>query len=347
MNKRLLWLLLSLAISYIPSYAQPKQNTYTLTGEIIGRDTGIIILWLPDTTGIWRKDTTLLNKGKFQFSGYINEPSFAHLIGIPRKNNYSDFYLEAGKQHILLQQDNFSSFKMTGSASQQEADSLYALINPIEKNQNLPDASKQQAIIESKIQFIKEHPSSYVSPTELLGLLNNLPASVANELFLSLDEKIKESRAGNLCRDEIKKKNSLTIGSPAPDFQSFDSNKKQLSLIDYRGKYVLLDFWASWCVPCIESTKTVKQVFSLYHHRGLEVIAIADDDRSKEAWRKAIIRDNSTEFIHVLNGNSINDKYDIFALPTKYLINPEGRIIGIYIGTNGDIDLQNKLKELF
>lgn len=119
MNKILFWLLVGLICTYSSSYAQSKQNTYTLTGEVIGRDTGIIILWLPDTTGIWRKDTTLLNKGNFQFSGYINEPSFAHLIGIPRKNNYSDIYLEAGKQHIRLQQDNFSSFKMTGSASQQ------------------------------------------------------------------------------------------------------------------------------------------------------------------------------------------------------------------------------------
>jgi thiol-disulfide isomerase/thioredoxin len=142
-------------------------------------------------------------------------------------------------------------------------------------------------------------------------------------------------------------------GNMAADFTVADTAGKPISLADYKGKYVLLDFWASWCPPCRESNPHLVELYKLYQKKGLNIIGIAWDDDTKEAWKKAMIKDSLTEWPNVLCGvgsdNDIGEKYAIHFVPTKILIDPDGKIIGRFGDNNihADIFMDRMLLNLF
>jgi len=341
------------------SFAQDRANmpaSFLLTGTLRGRDSGILILWYPDSTGTYRRDTTIIQNGDFHFTGFVNEPSYVHLIGVPQANNYASFFLEAGNQYIELEQNKFSSFRMSGSASQTEADTLKQEIDLLKSGSDtLTDVGTQSATIN----FISTHPSSYVSATQLLGIINRLSLAEAEALYHNLNLIIQNSRTGLLCYAEIQKKKKINSGTIAPDFETTDYKKRAIALHQFTGKYVLLDFWASWCIPCRQSVPALLKIYSKYHKQGLEYIAIADDDNKEMAWKKAIKKDKTKKWNHVLNGiikkpdgsvittKSINHKYGVEVLPTKILINRDNTIIGIFRGSDEEKKMYKVLKELF
>ena len=115
-------------------------------------------------------------------------------------------------------------------------------------------------------------------------------------------------------------------------------NTTPLTKEDLKGKFVLLDFWASWCLPCRESNPHLIELYKRYHKAGFDVIAIAEDDDAVTSWKKAIQKDGTALWHNVLSGrkgnksspNSITYKFSIGALPTKILIDKNGTIIGRY-----------------
>ena len=128
------------------------------------------------------------------------------------------------------------------------------------------------------------------------------------------------------------------------------------SVIDNKAnRYVLLDFWATWCEGCVEEMPAVKAAYEKYHDKGFEILCVGDNDGSEPAWKKAIEDDGTQAFRHVLRGlkrtpeggfdksSDISEKYAIHYLPTKFLIDREGKIIG----KMEDAEIDAKLKEIF
>ncbi|RFZ82108.1 DUF4369 domain-containing protein [Mucilaginibacter terrenus] len=207
------------------------------------------------------------------------------------------------------------------------------------------------------ISFIKSHPNSYVSAFQLLVYSSRLPIDTIKNYYGHFTSQIKNSTYGKEIRKNIDAAEASTIGKPAFAFATVDINGKSIALADFKNKYVLLDFWASWCVPCRESTPHLLETYKKYHSKGMEVIAIADDDRTRGAWKKAVAADGTFVWHNVLRGmvvtkkgmdvtNSISDKYGVQVLPTKVLINPEGIIIGRYRGVEDAAALDKKLEEV-
>lgn len=150
-------------------------------------------------------------------------------------------------------------------------------------------------------------------------------------------------------------------GETAPGFTTVDINGKVISLAQFKGKYVLLDFWASWCVPCRESNPHLIDLFHRYNSKGFDIIGIADDDIRLLLWRNAVKQDSTGIFHQILRGaakagseksnvskKDLHQLYHIQSLPTKILIGPDGKIIARY-GDNDttDEDLDNTLSQLF
>jgi thiol-disulfide isomerase/thioredoxin len=164
----------------------------------------------------------------------------------------------------------------------------------------------------------------------------------------------KQTRDGQLIAAEIQKIDNVQPGSLAPDFTAADVNGRAVALNDYKGKYVLLDFWASWCSPCREANPHLTDIYNKYNAKGLVVIGIADNNLSPDAWKKAIIKDKLDQWPNILSGtgtsDDINDRYGIHFIPTCVLIDPAGKIVGRFGDNNNahaDTQLDKTLAVIF
>ncbi|MBS1529232.1 MAG: TlpA family protein disulfide reductase [Bacteroidetes bacterium] len=156
-----------------------------------------------------------------------------------------------------------------------------------------------------------------------------------------------------MLQTQIKGRENSSIGNNAYAFSAKDVNGNIVSLTKYRGQYVLLDFWASWCVPCRKGNPHLRYLYSKYKSDGIEFIGISSDDRTKtlKEWRSAIAADSITRWLNILSTDlgsklDISKKYSVSYLPTQIIIDPSGVIIGRF-SSDDYRDLDQKLETLF
>jgi peroxiredoxin len=125
-----------------------------------------------------------------------------------------------------------------------------------------------------------------------------------------------------------KMQSSLKVGSPFPDFNEKDLAGKSLSIANYKGKVVLVDFWATWCGPCVQELPNVLKAYEQYHAQGFEIIGISLDDN--EAALKKFIKDKGVTWAQYFDGkrwqNKLAGQYGINSIPATYLLDSEGKI---------------------
>ena len=160
-----------------------------------------------------------------------------------------------------------------------------------------------------------------------------------------LSRRIQESEPGQELLARITAKKNSSVGVAAPDFSGLTPEGKEVKLTDYRGKYVVIDFWGSWCHACRHSHPHMRELYEKYHSQGLEFIHIANEyqkklEEKKEKWLAAIKEDQIGAFTHILNtaDNDIVKVYNIQAFPTKILVSPTGEILGRWEGEAPELD---------
>ena len=383
-------------LAYILISCTPQSDKnlkkFTLKGEINGQDTGnIVLIYWPDTIPIY--DTVKIQNSKFEFTGRIFEPLMADLDGGNDLNRLL-LYLEPKKMKITLIKDRFSEYKMTGSKTQTDYDSLNNIIKSFhdkisefrEQLASVNDSLKnimndsikllldnksldieRQWTLTSKqidsvrIKFVIENPKSFLTLFYLNMISSNDVISLDSTklIFNKLEESLKESRYAKYILEDIRKKENVSLGALAPDFKATSLDDQIITLSQFKGEsVVLLDFWASWCVPCRKSFPHLKTIYDKYHSKGLELIAISTD-YNRNNWIEAVKNDSLDNWYHILiadkwpAGPITND--DIFqnyyntAIPEQILIDKNGKIIYRHVGYSKESEesLDRLLSELF
>jgi len=145
-------------------------------------------------------------------------------------------------------------------------------------------------------------------------------------------DRMKQGIAQSKIQEKKKAKQTLQVGDEAPNFTMPGIDGKQISLKDYRGKYVLLDFWASWCKPCREENPNLVTVYKEFKSKNFEILQVSLD-KQKAAWLKAIKDDKLSWNGHCSElmawESSVVQQYNIQGIPTNYLLNPEGKIMAM------------------
>lgn len=192
--------------------------------------------------------------------------------------------------------------------------------------------------------YMQLYPSTLQSANLLRMFSSQMGLNEIKDAYNKLSPEVKTNDISKEIANEIAALERTQPGKEAPLFEAKDVNGKNFQLKSLRGKYVLIDFWASWCVPCRKSNPHVKSLFDKYHKKGLDVVYVADDDQNEKVWKAAIEKDGLQGMHHVLRGlkitdkrhmlmdhaNDISDKYAIHFLPTKYLIDKDGKIVARY-----------------
>lgn len=144
--------------------------------------------------------------------------------------------------------------------------------------------------------------------------------------------------------DKIASVAKTAIGAVAPDFTFPDINGKDVSLSSFKGKYVLIDFWASWCGPCREESPNVQKQYQLYKDKGFEVVSVSID-KKEDAWRKAVKDDNMKgTLLLAKDSKKIMADYVFSGIPYMVLLDKEGKVLALNV--RGEA-LKEKLKEIF
>lgn len=195
--------------------------------------------------------------------------------------------------------------------------------------------------------IVNHCPDSYVSALILNDhFIKERPLPEMERLYDSLSTRIKESSLGKELLEKLNAVRKTGIGQTAPDFTLISPDGKHISLSSLRGNYVLLDFWASWCGPCLREVPNIKKVYERYHDKGFEILSVSLDDK-KENWEQAITR-NQLNWLHVssLKGWKcpVAELYNVTAVPSMFLIDKEGRILSNK--ARGEI-LENELEKLY
>lgn len=196
--------------------------------------------------------------------------------------------------------------------------------------------------------FITSHPTSYISLLALSSVSGPTPdVAEIGPLYDLLSDDLKKTEGGKQLKLSIDALRLTEIGALAPDFTQDDVNGTPVRLSSFRGKYVLIDFWASWCGPCRQENPNVVKIYNKYKGKGFTVLGVSlDRPDGKAAWLAAIKNDGLT-WTQVSDlkywSNLAATLYGVQSIPQNFLIDPQGKIVAK--GLRGD-DLDTTLEKL-
>ena len=350
------------------------KDSYRIKGQIEGVDDGTLItLSVLDYDGLADLDSVVVKGGKFSFKGTTDTAEVAVLTyELDETIRGCQFYLERGNIEVLIDAETgsqhlagtpnnnaFQKFYDDTEVFEDEANEIEDKIRMTLATQG--DASElyrqmgelQDRFVALLAQSIEENADkvygyqqlmenySMFEPEEVMGLLEKLAPTFGQDFIF------------NQLTAMINAQLSTSLGHPYLDFEAPILDKKyafegKAKLSDYvaKNKVVLLDFWASWCTPCINEIPNLKAAYKKFKSKGFEIVSVSVDDGTDE-WIKAV-KDNGMNWIQLWNGedmqNSAAVMYSITAIPATFLIDSEGTIIGRNLR---DSELEEALEDYF
>ncbi len=323
---------------------------HMICGTIDGVESGQLFFVCNNEADEMVMDTVYLDGGKFFYDPSTKKPDILMIVDKDHFIDYITLYLVPGEHCVI--NGTMTDYTVTGSRfykdwgvfTEMAKDNAAALHNlrasiPMEEDPDYDMAeysAKERELSQEwnnlALEFIKQHPSS-----DLCAYLAREISSA--EQFLEADElisdKVKKGPLGFLIENrylmidaESKRQaavGTIVEGADAPDFTLKTSDGKEFTLSDYRGSYVMLDFWGTWCGWCIEGLPNVREIAHKY--AGKLTVVSVDCGDSEEAWQNGI-KKYGMDWVQVYNSraDAIDSKYAVEGYPGFYLIDPEGKI---------------------
>lgn len=320
---------------------------YQLTGTFSG---------LPDGTWLYLRshqtiDSCQVIKSSFRMRGRIPHQAVQVLLHTPKFTHYVPFWLENSRIHMSI--DAGQSRKgiltsITGSVTEAESKQFAGWCVPIDRqidslNRSLDSTqdkvtrkqlqSQRQQLSEQRkqltIAWIKAHPASLIAANLVSIYAMSWGKAITQSLYNDLREPAKASPYGLEVHDYLMLNKEVKIGDHYTDFEQLNVAGVPLKLSSVKGKYVLLDFWASWCGPCLEENNLLKDTYHRYQAKGFAILGVSLDD-NKADWLKAVASgkltwDNVTDLRGAKNRAAL--LYGISGIPDNFLIDSNGIII--------------------
>ena len=321
-----------------------------------------VYLWRPSGKGF--TDSATVTNGRFELVGTVEAPMQARLYLLQnggrmrllsRQADNTTFFLDQGKT-TFTSPDSLSNataagpklineFQKLQTTLKPSADQMSALMNDYRaaspEQRKAPEFTKQlddreEAITKEQTQvytaYIKANPNSLVSLDAVKAVGGSVPNyAEISQLFASLAPAVKASAEGKKYAEKLDKLKAVSIGAPAPDFTLNTPDGKPVALSSYRGKYVLVDFWASWCGPCRQENPNVTKVYNEFKTRNFDILGVSlDTEKAREKWLKAI-QDDQLAWTQVSDLKSWQSAaaaiYSVQAIPQNFLVDPSGKIV--------------------
>lgn len=309
---------------------------------------------------VYTRDSVILNGTSFSFTGSIKEPGYATLTlqqeGRARTRSI-DFWVEPGKLTMVCD-STLQHTTVTGGPTNDDQQTYRQWLAPVNlkykatldslfrtRNQDTVKLIRERLapyfdeLFEAETAFFRAHGDSYVTALNLSIQMAKMPVDTVEQFYARLSPRIQNSATGEVIKTKIDKLRAVET-KPAIDFTRVDIlSGNNISLSQYRGKYVLLDFWASWCVPCRKEHPEMIGLYNKYTNKPVEFIGISVDHKADQ-WKLAVKKDklpwpqvlSNPPAGSTTDSKPINTVYEVNIFPTIILIDPAGKVVGRYLG---------------
>jgi peroxiredoxin len=350
------------ALAVLPFAAMAQTPTFTVKGKLgtIKAPAKAYLQYRKD--GATLTDSVTINNGAFEFKGTAGAAPIQAFLrlnkagnGLTKSRDGQQVYLEPGVIEVKNTADSLRTATITGTPTNTENQAYKKAMKPVNeiyetmtaKMKTATPAQRESAEYKQEMEamdkkadelaepinkkFVKTYPKSVISLDVLRSLAYGADYAEIAPMYASLSPSIKESESGKKFGEQLSKMKNVALGAIAPDFAMADTSGNMVKLSSFRGKYLLVDLWASWCGPCRAENPNVVRTFNKYRDRNFTVLGVSlDRPDAKDKWIKAI-KDDGLTWTHVSDlkfwNNEVAQMYGVQAIPQNFLLDPNGKVI--------------------